>query len=43
MTGATAADAGLTQTVVLCLAIGFLETPALWWLYFAPLRSARAR
>ena len=34
VTGATAADAGLTTTVVLCLAVGFLETAALWWLYF---------
>jgi low temperature requirement protein LtrA len=34
VTGATAADAGLTSTVVLCLGIAFLETAALWWLYF---------
>jgi low temperature requirement protein LtrA len=34
VTGATAADAGLTTTVVLCLAVAFLETAALWWLYF---------
>ncbi|MGZ4229964.1 MAG: low temperature requirement protein A [Solirubrobacteraceae bacterium] len=34
VTGATAAHAGLTSTVVLCLAIAFLETAALWWLYF---------
>jgi low temperature requirement protein LtrA len=34
VTGATAADAGLTSTVVLCLAVAFLETAALWWLYF---------
>jgi len=34
VTGATAADAGLTATVVLCLVIAFLETAALWWLYF---------
>ena len=34
VTGATAADAGLTPTVLLCLAIAFPETAALWWLYF---------
>jgi low temperature requirement protein LtrA len=34
VTGATAADAGLTSTVVICLTIAFLETAALWWLYF---------
>jgi hypothetical protein len=34
VTGATAADAGLSSTVVLCLCIAFLETAALWWLYF---------
>ncbi len=34
LTGATAAQAGLTSTVVLCLGIAFIETAALWWLYF---------
>jgi low temperature requirement protein LtrA len=34
VTGATAAEAGLTTTVVLCLVVAFLETAALWWLYF---------
>src|SRR4051812_48740758 len=34
VTGATAAGAGLTPTVVLCLVVAFLETAALWWLYF---------
>jgi low temperature requirement protein LtrA len=34
LTGATAAHAGLTSTVVLCLGIAFVETAALWWLYF---------
>jgi low temperature requirement protein LtrA len=34
VTGATAASAGLTATVVACLVIAFLETAALWWLYF---------
>ncbi len=34
VTGATAADAGLASTVVLCLVLAFLQTGALWWLYF---------
>jgi hypothetical protein len=34
VTGATAADVGLSATVVVALAIAFLETAALWWLYF---------
>ncbi|QEC46414.1 hypothetical protein FSW04_01675 [Baekduia soli] len=34
VTGATAAGAGLDATVVLCLGVAFLETAALWWLYF---------
>ncbi|QEC50504.1 low temperature requirement protein A [Baekduia soli] len=34
VTGATAAEAGLTATVVLTLFVAFLETAALWWLYF---------
>jgi low temperature requirement protein LtrA len=34
VTGGAAADAGLTSTVVLCLVVAFLETAALWWLYF---------
>jgi low temperature requirement protein LtrA len=34
VTGATAADAGLTATGVACLTVAFLETAALWWLYF---------
>jgi low temperature requirement protein LtrA len=34
VTGATAADAGLSATVVVCLVVAFLETAALWWLYF---------
>ena len=34
VTGATAAAAGLTATVVLCLVVAFAETAALWWLYF---------
>jgi low temperature requirement protein LtrA len=40
VTGATAAAAGLDATTVLCLALAFLETAALWWLYFGAL-SAR--
>ena len=34
VTGATASAAGLTATVVLCLIVAFVETAALWWLYF---------
>jgi low temperature requirement protein LtrA len=34
VTGATATHAGLGSTVVLCLALAFVETSALWWLYF---------
>jgi low temperature requirement protein LtrA len=37
VTGATAADAGLTATVVLCLGVAFVQTAALWWLYFGAL------
>jgi low temperature requirement protein LtrA len=43
VTGATASDAGLTSTVVVCLVIAFVETAALWWLYFgATAEHARA-
>ncbi|HEY4094391.1 MAG TPA: low temperature requirement protein A, partial [Baekduia sp.] len=34
VTGATAADRGLTTPVVFALVVAFLETAALWWLYF---------
>jgi low temperature requirement protein LtrA len=34
VTGATAADHGLTTPVVFALVVAFLETAALWWLYF---------
>jgi low temperature requirement protein LtrA len=34
VTGATAVAAGLDATTVLCLGVAFLETAALWWLYF---------
>jgi low temperature requirement protein LtrA len=34
VTGATAVDAGLSATVVLCLGVAFVQTAALWWLYF---------
>ena len=34
VTGATASSAGLSSTVVLCLVVAFVETAALWWLYF---------
>ena len=34
VTGATAANAGLTTEVVVALAAAFVEIAALWWLYF---------
>ena len=34
VTGATASSAGLDNTVVAALLVAFLETGALWWLYF---------
>jgi low temperature requirement protein LtrA len=34
VTGATASASGMTSTVVLCLVVAFVETAALWWLYF---------
>jgi low temperature requirement protein LtrA len=34
VTGATAAHAGLTSAVVVALGVAFVETAALWWLYF---------
>jgi low temperature requirement protein LtrA len=34
VTGATATREGLTSSVVLSLVVAFLETAALWWLYF---------
>jgi len=43
VTGATASAAGLTSTVGLCLVVAFVETAALWWLYFgATAEHARA-
>ena len=42
VTGATASEAGLTSTVVLCLVVAFVETAALWWLYFGA-TAERAR
>ena len=42
VTGATASSAGLTSTVVLCLIVAFVETAALWWLYFGA-TAERAR
>ena len=42
VTGATATEAGLTSTVAVCLVVAFLETVALWWLYFgAPAERSR--
>ncbi len=43
VTGATASEAGLTSTVVLCLVVAFVETAALWWLYFGATAEQRAR
>jgi low temperature requirement protein LtrA len=44
VTGATASSAGLTATVVLCLVLAFIETAALWWVYFgATAEHARAK
>jgi low temperature requirement protein LtrA len=34
VTGATAANAGLSPMVVVCLGVAFVETAAMWWLYF---------
>jgi len=43
VTGATASAAGLTMTVLLCLVVAFVETAALWWVYFgATAEHARA-
>jgi len=44
VTGATAATAGLSRQVVLCLCVAFVETAALWWLYFGAIDEGwRAR
>jgi low temperature requirement protein LtrA len=42
VTGATASAAGLSSTVVVCLIVAFVETAALWWLYFGA-TAERAR
>ena len=43
VTGATAADAGLSSIVVVCVVVAFVETVALWWLYFgAPAERSHA-
>jgi low temperature requirement protein LtrA len=43
VSGATATEAGLTPAVVACLVIAFLQTVALWWLYFgAPVARLHA-
>jgi low temperature requirement protein LtrA len=43
VTGATAAQAGLTPTMMACLVMAFLETVALCWLYFgAPTEHSHA-
>jgi low temperature requirement protein LtrA len=44
VTGAMASAAGLSSTVVLCLVVAFVETAALWSLYFgATAEQARTR
>lgn len=43
VTGATAAHAGLSSTVVACLGIAFVETAALWWLYFGAVAERSRR
>lgn len=44
LAGATAADGGLTPTTLLALTIAFLETVAIWWLYFGtPANQQRAQ
>jgi low temperature requirement protein LtrA len=41
--GATASQAGLSPTALLCLGVAFVETAALWWVYFgATAEHARA-
>jgi low temperature requirement protein LtrA len=43
VTGAAAADTALRATEVACLVVAFLETVALWWLYFgAPTERSHA-
>jgi len=44
VTGATASSRGLTGTVIAALAVAFLVTGALWWLYFGEVAEhSRAR
>jgi len=43
VTGATAAHAGLTSAVVVSLCIAFVETAALWWLYFGAVAEGSRR
>ena len=43
VTGATAASAGLSNIVVVALVVAFLETAALWWLYFAEIATNSRR
>jgi low temperature requirement protein LtrA len=43
VTGATAAHAGLTAAVVISLCIAFVETAALWWLYFGAVAEGSRR
>jgi low temperature requirement protein LtrA len=43
VTGATAAGAGLSTEVILALAVAFVETAALWWLYFGEVAAHSRR
>ena len=43
VTGATASADGLTTKVVLALAVAFLVTGALWWLYFGEIAESSQR
>jgi low temperature requirement protein LtrA len=43
LTGATASDVGLDWAVVVALALAFLASVALWWLYFGQVATSAAR
>jgi low temperature requirement protein LtrA len=43
LTGATATAVGLDTAVAVALALGFLASVALWWLYFGPLATEAVR
>jgi low temperature requirement protein LtrA len=42
LTGATASEVGLEASVVVALAVAFVGSVALWWLYFGPLTTEAA-